>query len=250
MTDKVGSLEKTPSASSGIFPDDEVKISRAAYAASISFVDEQLGRVIDELKKTGQYENTFILFVSDHGDMMGDQHMWRKCRAYEPSSNVPLLIRWPETSRFNFKRGQTRNELIELRDIFPTFADACNFTIPKPIDGQSMLNILEEKKDWRKTLCLEHSQCYEPDNAWAAITDGRYKYIFFTLTGEEQLFDLEKDPHELANIVKLENSKEIYQNLYTGLVNELAERGPKWVDDGKLQIQKTSDVTGDKFPKG
>lgn len=150
---------------------------------------------------------------------------------------------------FNFKRGQVRDELIELRDIFPTFADACNFKIPKPIDGKSMLDILKEKEGWRKTLCLEHSKVYEPDNAWVAITDGRYKYIYFTLTGEEQLFDLEKDSDELSDIVKLESSKEIYQNLYSELVNELTERGPKWVVDGKLQIQKTSDLTGANFPK-
>lgn len=246
---KFGSLEKTPSAPSGIFPDEEIKASRAAYAGSISFVDEQIGRVIKELKETGQYENTFILFVSDHGDMMGDQYMWRKCRAYEPSSNVPFIIRWPETSAFKFERGQVRPELVELRDIFPTFADACNFTIPKPIDGKSLLNVLKEKEDWRKTLCLEHSKVYEPDNAWVAITDGRYKYIFFTLTGGEQLFDLEKDPDELSNIVKQESHKETYQNLYSELVNELAERGTKWVVDGKLQVQKTSDLTGAKFPK-
>ncbi len=247
--EKVGSLEKTPNASSGIFPADEVKTSRAAYAASISFVDEQLGRVIEELKDTGQYENTFILFVSDHGDMMGDQYMWRKCRAYEPSSNVPLIIRWPEMKRFKFERGQVSDKLVELRDIFPTFADACNLTIPEPIDGKSMLDALANKEDWRKTLCLEHSKVYEPDNAWVAITDGQYKLIFFTLTGEEQLFDLEKDPGELTNIIKLGSSKEIYQRLYAGLVNELRERGTKWVADDKLQIQQTSDLTGAKFPR-
>jgi arylsulfatase len=246
---KIGSLEKTPSASSGIFPDPEVKNSRAAYAASISFVDEQLGLVIDEIKKTDQYENTFILFVSDHGDMMGDQYMWRKCRPYEPSANVPLIIRWPEMPEFNFKRGQVRDELIELRDIFPTFADACHLAIPEPIDGSSILNILDEKQDWRKTLCLEHSQVYEPDNAWVAITDGRYKYIFFTLTGEEQLFDLKNDPDELVDIVKQQSSSEIYRNLYAELAKELLERGPKWVENGKLQIQTTSDLTGVNFPK-
>ncbi len=246
---KSGSLEKTPDASSGNFPDNEIKASRAAYAGSISFVDEQLGRVIDELKKSGQYENTFILFVSDHGDMMGDQYMWRKCRAYEPSSNVPLIIRWPQMPGFNFKRGQVREELIELRDIFPTFADACNFKIPKPVDGKSMLNILKEKEDWRKTLCLEHSRVYEPDNAWVAITDSRHKYIFFTLTGEEQLFDLGNDSDELVNIVKLDSSKEIYQILYAELVNELAERGPKWVKNGMLQVQESSDLTGANYPE-
>ena len=70
-------MEQMPEAPSGIFPDKDIKSSRAAYAGSISFVDEQIGRVIKVLKETGQYENTFILFCSDHGEMLGDQHMWR-----------------------------------------------------------------------------------------------------------------------------------------------------------------------------
>ncbi|AYD48425.1 arylsulfatase [Arachidicoccus soli] len=244
------SMLKMPEASSAIFPDDEVKASRAAYAGSISFVDEQIGRVIKTLKETGQYENTFILFCSDHGEMLGDQHMWRKCRPYQPSANVPLIIRWPSNiGHFNYKRGQIRNELVELRDIFPTFADVSDLTIPSKIDGESILKILKETNDWRTSLSLEHSLEYEPDNAWVAIRDDRYKYIFYTLTGFEQLYDLQEDPYELDSIIAETSANNVYKKLYNSLVEELSIRGEVWVKDGKLQIQKKSLLVGNNFPR-
>lgn len=247
--DKIASMEQMPEASSAIFREKEVKSSRAAYAGSISFIDEQIGRVIKVLKETGQYENTFILFCSDHGEMLGDQFMWRKSRPYEPSANIPLIVRWPSgIGNFHYRRGQTRAELIELRDIFPTFADVCNFTLPSKIDGESILKTLSGTTNWRTTLCLEHSQCYEHDNAWVAIRDNRYKYIFYTLTGFEQLYDLKEDPHELNNIVDDPSAATVYKNLYNALLSELSVRGEIWVKDGKLQIQKNSILVGDNFP--
>jgi arylsulfatase len=197
----------------------------------------------------GQYENTLIMFVSDHGEMLGDQHMWRKCRPYQPSVNVPMILRWPKMPGFDIRRGQVRNELVELRDIFPTLADACSFKIQDGLDGKSILKLLKENESWRKTLCLEHSQIYEADNAWIAITDGRHKYIFFTLDGVEQLFDLKTDPTETTNIVHSPGTTEVYHNLYAELVKEMSVRGEAWVKEGKLQIQKTSILIGDKFPK-
>lgn len=247
---KKASMTEIPEASSAIFPEDEIKSSRGAYAGSISFVDEQIGRVIKTLKETGQYENTFILFCSDHGEMLGDQHMWRKCRPYQPSANVPLIIRWPSNiGHFNYKRGQIRNELVELRDIFPTFADVSNLTIPSKIDGESILKILNEAEDWRTSLCLEHSLEYEPDNAWVAIRDDRYKYVFYTLTGFEQLYDLQEDPYELNSIIAETSANKIYKKLYNSLAQELAVRGEDWVKDGRLQIQKKSLLVGTNFPR-
>lgn len=245
---KKGHLYQTPDATSGVFPDDEIRASRGAYAGSISFVDEQIGRVIDALKKSGQYENTFIVFAADHGDMMGDQHLWRKCRPYQPSANIPLIMRWPKNAGFNYQRGQVKDELVELRDIFPTLADACGLTIPVELDGKSILKTFEKNEPWRKTLCLEHSLEYEPDNAWVAIRDERYKYVFYTLTGEEQFFDLKDDPKELDNKAKQLANKDVFLNLRNELVKELEVRGPRWVQNGQLQVQKTSLLVGDKFP--
>lgn len=247
---KESTMDKTPEASSAIFPEAEIKSSRAAYAGSISFMDEQLGRVIKALKASGQYENTFILFFSDHGEMLGDQHMYRKCRPYDPSAKIPLIMRWPtKAGNFTFPRGQQREELVELRDILPTLADVAGLQLPSKVDGESVLKILRGETGWRKTLCLEHSKCYEPDNAWIAIRDKRYKLIFFTLTGQQQLFDLQKDPHELHNLIGSSQIQQVYKALYSALAEEMKERGEIWVQNGRLQVQKTSMIASPNYPK-
>lgn len=235
-------------ASHGVFPISEIIDSRRSYAASLSYVDEQLGRVLEALKERGELENTLILYTSDHGDMLGDQYMWRKCRPYEGSVRIPMIIRWPENSGLKIKRGQTRYELVELRDVFPTFMDAAGIPQPSVMDGVSMLNILRGKK-WRQQLDLEHSQVYEKDNAWTALTDGKYKYIYFTLTGQEQLFNLNNDPGELSDLVLSEKNDKLIKSWRIKMVAHLSGRGEQWVKDGKLVVQKVSVQYGINHPK-
>ncbi len=243
-----GSLEQSPSATNGAFPNHEIISSRHAYYASISHVDEQIGRLLKTLKAQNQYNNTLILYTSDHGDMMGDHHLWRKCRPYEGSVNIPMIMRWPENLKVSAKRGIYSNELVELRDIFPTFLDAAGFEIPDAMDGSSMLNVLRGE-EWRDMLDLEHSQIYEPDNAWVALTDSRYKYIYFTLTGEEQLFDLRDDPKELNDITNLQNPPQnLIEEWRRNMISHLEERGEKWVLNGQLVIQDSSIHYGPNHP--
>ncbi|MCK4999268.1 MAG: arylsulfatase, partial [Anaerohalosphaera sp.] len=175
-------IEKSPSLTRGIAPQEEVRRSRQAYFAGISHVDEQVGRLVDSLKRSGQLENTLILFTSDHGDMMGDNYLWRKCYAYEPSARVPMIVRWPDSLGIKSKRGQKIDKLVELRDVLPTFLDAASIDKPARMDGMSMLDLIRgDHKNWRKLLDLEHSAIYWKGNSWVALTDGRYKYIYFTL---------------------------------------------------------------------
>ncbi len=248
---KTGFLEESKNPTSGNFPDKEIEASRRAYYAAISFVDEQLGRVLEALEKRGELENTLIIYTADHGDMMGDHHMWRKCRAYEGSANIPMILRWPENLQMKTKRGQVRNELVELRDVLPTFLNAAN--LPKPIimDGESMLDILRNKP-WRKILDLEHAQIYEKDNAWAALTDGKYKYIYFTLTGQQQLFDLQNDPHEMKDLASeklFKNNEQLVKKWRKKMIKHLKIRGEEWVKNNELVIQKQSIYFGVNHPK-
>ena len=103
--DTTGSLEITTNATLGNFPEDEIRESRQSYYAAISFVDEQIGRVIKALKKRGELENTLIIFTADHGDMMGDHHMWRKCKPYEGSVNIPMLFDGRRSLRIRAEQG-------------------------------------------------------------------------------------------------------------------------------------------------
>lgn len=248
---KTGTLKETNNATSGNFPLDEVIASRKSYAAAISFVDEQLGRVLDQLKERGELEKTIILYTVDHGDMMGDHYMWRKCRPYEGSARIPMIVRWPEELKLNAKRGQKRDELVELRDVLPTFMDVAGMKKHKAMDGESMLDILRGKP-WRKLLDLEHAQIYEKDNAWVALTDGRYKYIYFTLTGQHQLFDLKKDPREMVDLASMENnekSAKLLDSWRGKMINHLKVRGEEWVENGKLVIQEKPIYFGKNHPK-
>lgn len=236
---RTGSLESNANATLGNFPEKEIRESRQSYYAAISFVDEQIGRVIEELKKRGELENTLIIFTADHGDMMGDHHIWRKCKPYEGSVNIPMIIRWPKSLRIKAKRGQIREELVELRDVLPTFLDAVSIPKPEEMDGGSMLDILREK-EWRTQLDLEHARIYEADNAWTCLTDGTYKYVYFTLTGENQLFDLSNDPYELLDLAKDPENMKLVSEWRDRMIEHLSIRGERWVRDGELTIQKES----------
>ncbi len=237
--DNTGSLELTSSATLGNFPEEEIRESRQSYYAAISFVDEQIGRVFNALRERGELENTLIIFTADHGDMMGDHHMWRKCKPYEGSVNIPMVLRWPESLKIKADRGQIRKELVELRDVLPTFLDAAALQKPEEMDGESLLDILYNK-EWRKLLDLEHSRIYEPENAWTCLTDGTHKYIYFTLTGEQQLFKLSTDPYELIDIAKNPNHTQLVSQWRKRMIDHLSIRGDRWVLNGELTVQKES----------
>jgi len=179
---------------------------------------------------------------------MGDHHMWRKCRPYEGSVRIPMIIRWPDGLESKVNRGFVSDALVELRDVFPTFLDFAGIPIPEVMDGMSILNLLNGK-EWRDILDLEHARIYEPDNAWVALTDKRYKYIYFTLTGEQQLFDLINDPHELIDLTKqTDQSEELIDIWRQKMIEHLEIRGNDWVSKGNLLIQDSSIYYGINHP--
>jgi arylsulfatase A-like enzyme len=234
--DKTGSFQKDADLTRGVVSDEEIRESRRSYAAAISFVDEQMGRVLDALEKRGELENTLILFTADHGDIMGDNLLYRKTYPVEGSVSVPMIVRWPEALGLNAKRGQVRQELVELRDVLPTFMDGAGLAIPTAVEGKSMLDVLRGKS-WRDTLDLEHASCYEPKDGWVALVGQRYKYIYYTITGEQQLFDLANDPHELYDLAPDPASASVVKEWRKKMIQHLSARGEDWVSDNDLVIQ-------------
>ena len=153
--------------------------SRKYYYASVTFIDEQVGRIVDELKKKGMYDNALICFVADHGDMLGDHHLWRKTYAYEGSAAIPFIIKLPENMKSSLKPGEKIEAPVELRDLLPTFLALNGCRIPEEIDGLSLLPLLEKgKAPWREYIDIEHSTAYWADNYWCALTDGKIYLVF------------------------------------------------------------------------
>ena len=226
---------------------EQVRSSRQGYYGSVSHVDEQIGRVVEALEKRGWLEETLILFVADHGDMTGDQNLWRKSYAYEPSARIPLLLRWPE-GLVSASRNTVREQPVEIRDILPTFLDAARAPLPNArLDGHSLLDTLRPDFRWRAFIDLEHDVCYSPLNHWNALTDGRMKYIFHARDGEEQLFDLTQDPHELKNVAAEQTAA--LSQWRERLVNHLAIRGDRFVKNGKLALRPESYLYSPNYPK-
>jgi arylsulfatase A-like enzyme len=233
------SFAKHAEATRGVVPADELRATRRSYAAAISFVDEQIGRILAALEERGEWENTLILFTADHGDMMGDHLLYRKTFPYEGSVNIPMIVRWPASLGLKVKRGQVRQDLAELRDVFPTFLDAAGLPRPSSVEGLSLLDILRGKPG-RTLLDLEHASCYAPKDGWVALMDQRYKYIYFEHTAQQQLFDLSRDPQELDNLAANPASAKLVKQWRQKMIEHLSIRGEPWVHDGDLAVQKKS----------
>jgi arylsulfatase A-like enzyme len=100
----------------------QVRSSRQGYYGSVTFIDEQIGRILEALGTSGWLDDTLILYTADHGDMLGDHHLWRKSYAYQGSAHIPMLLRWP--AGLGGVRGRESRQPVELRDVLPTMLEA------------------------------------------------------------------------------------------------------------------------------
>lgn len=222
--------------------------SKRHYYASITFIDEEIGRIVAKLKEKGIYDNSIVIFTSDHGDMMGDHYHWRKTYPYEGSAHIPFIVKWPE--KMNFEKGNRIENPVELRDILPTFMEMAGCEQIAELDGKSLTALANGNSEgWRKFIDMEHTTCYSDDNYWCALTDGKIKYIWNFNNGTEQLFDLTKDPHELKNIAENRKYRKVLEKMREAMVSHLSERGEPYVKDGKLMIVEKPILYSPNFPK-
>lgn len=219
-------------------PDDFVRRARVGYYGNITFIDHQIGRVLYEFQKYDRaaFDNTFFIFTSDHGDMMGDHYHWRKTFGYEPSAKVPFLVKYPRD--WELPRDIALDQPIELRDIMPTLLDAAGLEVPESCDGDSLLKLAKgETEGWREFVQGEHTHCYDVEHGMQYVTDGREKYIWFHHTGEEQFFNLAEDPTESRELSKDSNFRSRV-DLWRGRLAKINEdRGDPRGQNGKLVPQ-------------
>lgn len=180
-------------------PDDEtIRLSRRAYYAMISHLDDYLGELLAELKHLDLYEDTVIIFTSDHGDMLGERGMWFKRTFYEGSLQVPLIVHAPS----RFRPGRVK-ECMTLADLCPTLAElggakevSDRYGSP---DSASFLGLLTGEGDSRKDEAI--AEYYGPGviEPWLAIRKGPWKYVW-TRNHADLLYNVEDDPHEQTNL--------------------------------------------------
>lgn len=169
----------------------------ALYYGMVSEVDMQIGRILQTLDIIGERNNTIIVFASDNGLAMGQNGLLGKQSLYEHSVGVPMLIIDPQMK----SRGRQTEALCYLYDIYPTLCELAGLEIPVSVTGRSLKPILEGKTDThREDLFLIYS------NQQRGLVKDRYKYIIYNVEGKitEQLFDLQKTPREVENLLEKE----------------------------------------------
>jgi iduronate 2-sulfatase len=170
--------------------DDQRREAIQAYWASITFMDAQVGHVLDALDRLGLSDSTIVVFTSDHGYHLGDHGLWQKMSVFERSARVPLIIAAPRAARGVAARG-----LAELVDLYPTLADLTGLKPEGPLDGVSLAPMLQNPAATVK------------DAAFTQVRDGysirtdRWRYVEWE-GGQQgaQLYDMDKDPGETTNL--------------------------------------------------
>ncbi|MCU4157638.1 arylsulfatase [Carboxylicivirga sp. A043] len=252
MGDWAGGFANYPEDKDAAFGDYGVEHalnSRRHYYAAITFIDEQIGRFITYLKEKGMYDNALIIFVSDHGDMMGDHNHWRKTYSYEGSTHVPFVLKWPASETASVSVNSELEHPVELRDILPTMLDVADISEVKEMDGKSLMDIVRGDNGWREYIDLEHATTYDKHNYWCALTDGKVKYVWFFRTGDEQLFDLTSDKGEELNLVDNSDYKKVLKIWRRRMLDHLKERGEPYVKKGKLNVFDQNILVSPNYPK-
>lgn len=207
---------------------DLIREQMIGYYACITHVDHQIGRILMALTEYKLMDNTIILFTSDHGEMLSDHGLDRKSVPYQGSVRIPMIISGPEA--LLGRQGVVDDSLVELRDVMPTTLDIAGAPIPATLDGKSMLHGLD--REW-----LHGEHVYEPfKKSHQFIVTKTDKYIWFSQTGEEQYFDLVKDPGETHNAIADPQYAQRIAELRGHLIQELAGCEEGYSDGEKLIV--------------
>lgn len=209
-----------------------MRCCRAAYYATVNFIDDQVGRLLQFLQRQGLLHDTLVVFTSDHGEMLGDHHLFRKCWPYEASSRVPYLVAPPAS--WGVTPGRS-DAAVGLQDVMPTLLDAAGLDVPAACTGRSLLPVMRgEQERVREALHIEDSGTYESVDGYHALIDERWKYIWYSQTGREQLFDLASDPDESTDLAQRDDADGRLRRWREAMVSVLAPRREGFVTAGAL----------------
>lgn len=211
--------------------------SAAHYYGLIELIDDQVGRVLASLKENGLDEDTIILVTADHGEALGDHHMWGKGPYhYDSVVRVPLLISWPK----RFPAGQTHSGVVSLVDMAPTLLDLAGVPIPEgkvppePVSpeappawpGRSLAPLLEGGEDAHEGRALIEDDQDNLGFRLRTLVTERYRLTAYSGQSYGELFDFQEDPGELRNLWDDPGSRGIRDELRLALLDEIMDTDP------------------------
>jgi arylsulfatase A-like enzyme len=231
-----------------------VKAMTAAYYAKVTMVDDNVGRLMKQLRKQGLAENTVIVFTADHGNMLGDLNRWFKGVMYEGSTRIPLLMKAPGASPFaaQFNRGNVVSNIVENIDVMPTLCEMAGVPLPvQGIQGRSMTALVTgQASDWKDRAFAEY-------NGMSMIRTAQYKFINNENAKKHsrqgscdfELYDLTKDLRETNNLAADPARAETVKKLAAQLDAWQKDSPPVPVIDGVVPEPKSGATDGQKAKK-
>lgn len=210
--------------------------AQSGYFGMIEHLDNEIAPLVEQFKaRSNQAGRPWLIwFISDHGEMLGDHGYFRKCEPFEGSANIPFVV--AGSPELGFRTGQRLFQPVCLEDVMPTLLELAGAARPQTLDGVDLTPVLRgEKGTVRPWLHFEHAPCYGKDQAFHALCDGRFKYIWRPTDGKEHLFDLERDPSEDHDLSGDDSHRQTLEAWRATLKERLTGR-PEGFSDGKHLI--------------
>ncbi len=214
---------------------ETLRASQAGYYGAIDHIDACIGPLIEAFTKRSEKlgRSWIVAFVADHGEMLGDHDFFRKCEPYEGAANIPFIF--GASPELAFQPGLRCSQPVCLEDVMPTLLALADVPCPEVVDGVDLAQTLRgQPQNIRDWLHMEHAPCYSQEQGYHALTDGRVKYIWRPLDGDEQLFDLDTDPQEKYDLAQNATHTAELKIWRHRLIHRLADRPEGFVRNGQL----------------
>ncbi len=198
--------------------EEDMRILVAGYYAMLTHLDDQIGRIRTILEQKGEWDDTIVVFASDNGIAMGRHGCYHKQTSHDHDAHVPLIMAGP-----SIPKGQTRDGMVYLYDLFPTLCDLANLDTPESVEGKSLLPMLKGN-DVPGRDVLYHAYVQN----WRAVYDGRYRFLAYAGQDEEGgaivkrnlLFDMNEDPMEAKDLATDPNQARNMERLESLLIEQ------------------------------
>ena len=177
------------------FEDTPLRKMRQGYYGAVSFMDRQVGRLLDELDRLNLRDKTIVVFVSDHGYLLGEHHMWKKAKLWEEAIRVPLIISTPGGTQ-----DVTCRHFVELVDLYPTLTELANLPDEPDAQGQSLVPLLQDPQD-----SLPRTDAMIQVSNGFGLRSGKWAWMWYPRTKKNQpeafmLYDMQQDPEQYTNL--------------------------------------------------
>jgi uncharacterized sulfatase len=211
---------------------DQARECKQAYYAAISFVDAQIGRVLDAMDRLKLWDNTVVVFWSDHGYHPGEHGLWMKQSLFEGSARVPMIVVAPGAKGL----GKVSSRTVELLDLYPTLADLAGLAPPKELQGASLKPLLDDPSaGWERAA---HSQVERNGFPGYSVRTERWRYVEWDGAKRGvQLYDEETDPHEFVNLA----DDPMHKDVVAELKARVKKNWPERVIGGEAPAKKKKD---------